>query len=481
MRGCLVQLFAVCLSERCLSSLRWVGTSLVVSLCFLLLACSGDKKVAPPQNSNNANKAPSVPFSCEETPLPKTLSLSIALEPDTPGIGPHRLVVLAKHTITNLFVELKDLKVVPWMTEHNHGAPVEPQVTRVYKGKYVVEPVHFSMAGSWELKLSMTWDTTTLVRCLSYKAGSFSVKGPNQPSDKILSDVTPPVLERLIVSLDGDYQPKTKQMGRLLCDLDVKQHGACLSPFASGQTDQNPTGGITFLVSSKTPVYAASSGVVTSVTFMEHSHITHSDLYSVATQINSDGAFFVEYQRVKNLQVKVGDAVRPGQRLGDAGDYHDIQHGKVSLLVRRLQENHQRLCPQLYFASGLEQQMSLALQRLTNAGLWPKDAPLCQVTSFLCHNKTCNSPSSFVELHGDLDAGRRMYRGGCQSCHGGKGEGGIGTDLCLGKNCVCISCKQGHQRLSERIALDMPPEGSCQGSCARDVAAYILHAFTHDN
>ncbi|NJK33349.1 MAG: hypothetical protein HC927_13635 [Deltaproteobacteria bacterium] len=31
--------------------------------------------------------------------------------------------------------------------------------------------------------------------------------------------------------------------------------------------------------------------------------------------------------------------------------------------------------------------------------------------------------------------------------------------------------------LAERIAFDMPPEGTCEGECAADVAAFILHEF----
>jgi cytochrome c5 len=142
--------------------------------------------------------------------------------------------------------------------------------------------------------------------------------------------------------------------------------------------------------------------------------------------------------------------------------------------VVRRQERVQRLCPLRYatgeFTEAAEQALALA-----NAA-WPEHAAdsLCSVPAVVCVSPPCEAPGDFVPAFGDVDSGRRLYASGCASCHGSEGEGDIAPPLCSGPGCPCSDCVD-HATLAARIAHDMPPEGSCTGECADDVAAFILH------
>ena len=155
---------------------------------------------------------------------------------------------------------------------------------------------------------------------------------------------------------------------------------------------------------------------------------------------------------------------------------HDEAFAALGFAVVRRQELVQRLCPERYATQEFTDTHAAALAQGNTA--WPDHAAasLCVAPSLVCVSEPCEQPSDFVSAQGDVDAGRRLYASGCASCHGSEGEGDIGPALCSGPSCPCSDCID-HATLAGRIALDMPPEGSCEGACAADVAAFILHEF----
>jgi hypothetical protein len=47
------------------------------------------------------------------------------------------------------------IQVTPWMTAHGHGTPVQPTVTPLGEGWYLVRPTYLYMAGRWDLRTSI--------------------------------------------------------------------------------------------------------------------------------------------------------------------------------------------------------------------------------------------------------------------------------------------------------------------------------------
>ncbi len=72
---------------------------------------------------------------------------------------------------------------------------------------------------------------------------------------------------------------------------------------------------------------------------------------------------------------------------------------------------------------------------------------------------------------GSVTSGAALYKQHCASCHGPAGEGSSGKKL--------KGWTKGQAELVSTIDLRMPPQDpkACQGSCAADVAAYILANF----
>ena len=237
-------------------------------------------------------------------------------------------------------------------------------------------------------------------------------------------------------------------------------------------------GHLTFVTPADTQVLAVDGGVVSDVAFVDHTDITHSDLFRVSVRLHDSSAFWLEYLHVKDVTVAPGDTIQAGQPLGLAGDHFDLKHGRVSFAVRRKQTVTQRLCPSRYAENAVIAQWETALQKSNQA--WPELASqqLCDSVSIVCTASTCNTPGAFESSPGDIDAGKNIYKGSCLTCHGDKGQGLVGGALCIGEGCECKSCKEGHAALAARVELDMPPEGLCDAKCSADVAAYILHAFT---
>lgn len=74
---------------------------------------------------------------------------------------------------------------------------------------------------------------------------------------------------------------------------------------------------------------------------------------------------------------------------------------------------------------------------------------------------------------GDRNRGRSLYQAQCAACHGNMGTGGSAGPALQGPS--CISCKNPEQFI-EITAEEMPPRNpnTCDKTCARDIAAYIL-------
>jgi hypothetical protein len=291
----------------------------------------------------------------------------------------------------------------------------------------------------------------------------------------IPTDITPPSLTAPVVDLPG----------ALFCGAvegrPASEERACLTPFGHALSSgaAYDAGLFTFVTQNGEPVRAASPGVVSDITYIDHSHLTHSDIYRVTIRPSKDSAFFLEYRNVKDLKVSEGDTVAAGQALGGAGDYFAAPVGLVSFGVRRAQEVTQRLCPTRFMAADQAGIYEAALAVSNEA--WPAlaEASLCSSASLACksgEDGPCEAPSEFAAADGDIDEGRRIYKTSCASCHGEKGEGGVGPKLCAGAACSCKDCGS-HAELAASIEADMPPEGHCDAKCSADVAAFILHDF----
>jgi hypothetical protein len=288
----------------------------------------------------------------------------------------------------------------------------------------------------------------------------------------IPSDITPPVLSNPILELPGALECAA------VPDRPVSEERACVTPFlhaaASGATYD--AGLLTFVTKNGAPVVAAAGGVVSDLTFIEHSMITHSDVFLITVRPSADSAFFMEYRNVKDLKVGEGDTVAAGDVLGGAGDYFAEPVGLVSFGLRRKQELTQRLCPTPFLGQAALDSYQAALGLSNEAWADHASPALCSSASLLCVSGSCELPSDFVPVGGDIDEGRRIYKESCAACHGEQGKGGVGTELCFGTGCSCKDCGD-HATLAASIEKDMPPEGYCDARCSANVAAFILHEF----
>jgi hypothetical protein len=100
-----------------------------------------------------------------------------------------------------------------------------------------------------------------------------------------------------------------------------------------------------------------------------------------------------------------------------------------------------------------------------------------------------NGTLSAIEIYADRDnttsfsdasiaAGEGIYNTSCAQCHGTSGDGnGVFPSLIKSE---CPSCASASALIS-KISLTMPVNGDpCTGDCARNVAGFILHAFSDE-
>lgn len=271
----------------------------------------------------------------------------------------------------------------------------------------------------------------------------FEVTTPRPDAPVVISrDPTPPALRRSPIDPEN-----------LRCE-----ERPCRS-FAAA-TGDSLADAITLAADLGSAVHSPVAGTVTRVAFFDHVHLTHSDLFALEIQGSEDAAFAVVLRRLDNVQVAEGDQVHIGDRLGTAGakgTEEDI-YGAIEFAVRREQPlagqlRQQWLCPLRYADEATQLTLGEA----------------CEAPSLFCTDSACANLSI---AQGDVHSGAATYRQACLSCHGSGDEPmTIGPPLCA--DCGCISCRE-HGRLARRIAVDMPPEGSCEGRCAEDVAAFLL-------
>lgn len=57
-------------------------------------------------------------------------------------------------------------KVVPWMTEHNHGAVKAVVVTDLGDGDYEAKPINVNMPGIWDVRVEFPSDGGTALRAV---------------------------------------------------------------------------------------------------------------------------------------------------------------------------------------------------------------------------------------------------------------------------------------------------------------------------
>jgi len=252
----------------------------------------------------------------------------------------------------------------------------------------------------------------------------------------------------------------------------------CFVPMRLRPDSTSPldAGFFSFITKNKTPVQAVSSGVVRSVRQVDHSMISHTDVFTVVIEPAKNSAFAIEYRNITGPAVRAGVQVRASDVIGFAGDYVNADTGMVAFAIYRQQERTQRLCATRFMTPAAQSLYAAALERSRSA--WPQTTPdaLCEDESLVCTGAACDSPSSFRRASGDWDEGQRIYASSCANCHGARGEGLSATALCSRGLCSCATCASDTQ-LATRIAVDMPPEGRCEGRCAADVAAFVRCAW----
>jgi hypothetical protein len=86
------------------------------------------------------------------------LRVEIRTTPDQPPTRGTIEVEYRVHDATGKAVSGLALDVQPWMPAHGHGASVVPSITDEGDGRYVAKNVTLFMAGSWELRTTVSGD-----------------------------------------------------------------------------------------------------------------------------------------------------------------------------------------------------------------------------------------------------------------------------------------------------------------------------------
>lgn len=88
------------------------------------------------------------------------LSLQSA-SPAPPIRGENTWVIKVVDTSAGSPVEC-ELDVTPFMPEHNHGSPTQPNVKRLGEGEYEITNIVFNMSGLWEMRFDVICDEREL-------------------------------------------------------------------------------------------------------------------------------------------------------------------------------------------------------------------------------------------------------------------------------------------------------------------------------
>jgi hypothetical protein len=128
--------------------------SLIASMA--LAACSSAEEVTPTEPVTFAAQ----PLMTVMSGLGK-LAIDVRtapVQPPTRGLQGVELVI--SDSKTGASEPGLTLGVLPWMPAMGHGAPLTPRVQEGPPGTYVVSDVDFFMAGTWELRMSISGAVT---------------------------------------------------------------------------------------------------------------------------------------------------------------------------------------------------------------------------------------------------------------------------------------------------------------------------------
>ncbi|MEE9385782.1 MAG: FixH family protein [Nannocystaceae bacterium] len=129
--------------------------TLLLSVALSVAACDGSDSDAGTQGQDECGPSAYVPGLVAHGPNGYRVTLLDSM-PGPPEKGENRWAV-ALADATGLPVSDAELIVAPRMPEHGHGTAVQALLSPGdTAGEYVADPVHFSMAGVWEITVGVS-------------------------------------------------------------------------------------------------------------------------------------------------------------------------------------------------------------------------------------------------------------------------------------------------------------------------------------
>lgn len=121
-----------------------------IALSVLVAACSSSS--SPDVDTGTFPRAPYAIFTSDD----QRLDLELRTAPTQPPVrGEIAAAIRIRRRSDGAPVDGIMLDVTPWMVAHGHGASGERLVTPLGGGEYRVDGLRLSMAGQWELRLSL--------------------------------------------------------------------------------------------------------------------------------------------------------------------------------------------------------------------------------------------------------------------------------------------------------------------------------------
>ena len=84
--------------------------------------------------------------------------IKVQTEPPHPVVGNNVVTLTIVDGRSKNPVEGVRVEAMPWMTIHGHGSSKKTRIKEKGKGIYVVEDVFFTMAGDWDLLITLRKD-----------------------------------------------------------------------------------------------------------------------------------------------------------------------------------------------------------------------------------------------------------------------------------------------------------------------------------
>lgn len=134
---------------------------LLLSLALLASGCGDGEADATPTPEMGGMAMPDLPEDLDTATTRMTdqgaFQVTITSELDPPNLNEIHSWTIHVETPDGETVEQAEIIVDGGMPEHNHGFPTVPEVSEeLGGGDYLLEGMKFSMAGWWELKLTIT-------------------------------------------------------------------------------------------------------------------------------------------------------------------------------------------------------------------------------------------------------------------------------------------------------------------------------------